>query len=95
MSENAAAPEPAETPNKNPEITKDDIERSAKPPAIFADAYFVSVWSGHLRIAFGETLGGISRYSTAVVLPLADAEDLATDIAEYVQRQKVREKERE
>lgn len=49
--------------------------------ALYADAYFLNSWKGHIRIAFGEYLGGVVRHRTAVVLEVEDAESLSADLA--------------
>ena len=45
----------------------EDVPLEAKKlSALFADTYFVSVWPGHLRIVFGESLEDEAYYRTAL-----------------------------
>ena len=81
-------------------VTIDDPDekerkRAEEPQAVFTDAYFVTAWEGHIRIAFGENPRGKPRYSMAVVLPMEEAEDLAAEINVLVNRQKEKDTHRE
>jgi hypothetical protein len=60
------------------------FEAASKVPALYTDAYYLNYWTGHIRIALGEALGGKSHYRTAVVLPIEDAESLAADLTAMV-----------
>ena len=66
-------------------------EDAGRLPAPYSDMYYINWWPGHLRIAFGEALYGKTFFHAAVVMPISDAESLAHDILEAVEKLKARE----
>lgn len=71
----------------------EDIENAAVIPALYSDTYWLTVWSGHIRLTFGEQLADKARYRSALVMDWDDALSLAKDIVELVERRKKRDAE--
>jgi hypothetical protein len=63
--------------------------------AIYVDSYWITIWSGHIRITFGEVFGDKTEFRSAVVIPLDVVESLTKDIVELVNKQIAEDKEEE
>ena len=58
-------------------------------PAVYVDTWFLSTWTGHVRITLGEeALPGRDQYRYAMVMELDIAERFAEHILEMVGRRK-------
>ena len=83
---------------ESPKLPKQEEDRypdeAAQIAASFTDTYYVNIWPGALRIAFGEALRGKAFYRTAVVIPIDDAKALANDILELIVRLESDEKKK-
>lgn len=89
MSDTPDASVPEEREQADPELDEidDRIARSGIP-AIYIDTWFLTTWRGHMRVTFGERVSHIDAYRSAIVLELRDAERLAHQMLEMVERRK-------
>jgi hypothetical protein len=56
-------------PERQEEIDR-DIPSVAAVSGLYIDTWFLSTWREHIRVTFGETVGGLDTYRTAIVLEL-------------------------
>ncbi len=62
-------------------------------PGIFVDTWHLVSFKGHIRVTFGEVLGNIDNFRSAIVLDLDDAEVFARQLHRMARQRKVRDEE--
>jgi hypothetical protein len=66
--------------------TNREADPADELPGLYTDAYTLFWWAGRIRIAFAEYLNEEMHYRTAIVMPVEDAESLAKDILDAVEK---------
>jgi hypothetical protein len=78
----------------------EDEDKPDAPPqqvkdlhAVYVDGYFITIWRGHVRLAFGEEVGGDTLYRMACVMPIETVESLMTQLRGLIDRRRARGQE--
>lgn len=68
-------------------VTQADVDAARALRGLYTDRCFVQVGTGHLRVNFGEIVGGAAVYHTAVVVPTLDAWSFGQLLMEMAEKQ--------
>lgn len=68
-------------------VTQADVDASRTLKGLYTNRCFVQVGNGHLRVNFGEIVGGEAVYHTAVVVPTIDAWSFGQLLMEMAEKQ--------